>query len=903
MACPSENEILDFALGVLPPVQAESLHHHLDSCGSCQRLVGEAARVEGQAAPAPPPPPLARGATVDRYLILEQLGVGGMGVVYAAFDPQLDRKVALKLLRADLGAAPERRARLLGEAQALARLSNPHVVTVYEAKALGDQVFVAMELVEGVTLRQWLREARRPWREVLKTVLEAGEGLRAAHEAGVVHRDVKPDNVLLGKRGRVFVTDFGLARRVDAQVPPLPHVPVEGAAGPDGPESWSTVSGELLGTPAYMAPEQWDGGEVDARTDQFSFCITVYEALYGERPFPGGGTSALKEAVHKGELRAPRKEAKVPSHLRRVLARGLAVEPSQRYPNMAALLQALRRDPRAAWRKPLTLATAALLLAVGVAIGTARSEERLCRGSERHLADAWDAPRKAQVKAALLSSSSSAAAGAWVGVERALDTYASQWAAMHQDACEATRVRGEQSEAVLDLRMTCLQRRARDLQALTSLFVRRHGEEVERAVMAAYALPSLKECAETYALAAQVKPPKDPAIIERVEQVNARLSHVRALANSGQFNTARAEAEAVVALANALNHLPTRAEAYYQLALIRMRQGEAANAQAALLDALYAAEAGHHDRLAARARIDLVTVMGEFLAQHTLANAAIREAEAAVARVGSDPEMESALASTIGGAFLAQDRCEEALVQLRRALRLGDAAFTPDDPFRARILYVLGNTQRCVGDLDGALKSLQESLSLQQRVFGPAHPEVASSFNSLGNILFTRQKFAEALSYHRRALEVRERAFGNDNALVGSVLMNVGVDLIALKQSAEGRDYVQRTLDIYERAYGPESPRLVKPLSVLGHVEVDLGHPEQARVMLERALRLLKDRDDIETAMARFNLARALRSSQGDSRRARNLALQARHYYERRKDARRVELETIDLWLGSARTL
>ncbi len=902
MGCPSENEILDFAQGILPAKQAETLHQHLDSCSDCQRLVGEAARTDSHPT-SPEHAPLARGAAVDRYLILEQLGVGGMGVVYAAFDPQLDRKVALKLLRTDLRAASERRARLFGEAQALARLSNPHIVTVYEAKSVGDQVFVAMELVEGQTLRQWLREGRRAWREVLRTLLAAGDGLSAAHEAGVVHRDFKPDNVLLGKQGRVFVTDFGLARRADAQVPLPPPLEEGTPRSTSAHESWSTVSGELLGTPAYMAPEQWDGKEVDARSDQFSFCVTLHEALYGERPFAGGGTAALAEAVRKGDLRPPPKDARVPSRLRKVIARGLAVDPAARYPNMAALLSALRHDPRAAWRKPLTLATAALLLGLGVVIGTANSASALCKGSERHLANVWDAPRKAEVKQALLSSSSSAAAGAWSGVERALDTYASQWAALHQEACEATRVRGEQSEALLDLRMTCLQRRARDLQALTELFVRRKGEEVELAVQAAYSLPPLKECAETDALAAQVKLPKDPAVRERVEQVNARLSHVRALVSAGQFSSARAEAESVIAQASTVEHLPTRAEAFYQLGLICIRAGEAGNAQSALLDALYAAEAGHHDRLAARARIDLVQVLGELAGQHTQAIAAVREAEAALARLGKDADMESTLANTVGGLLIAQDRCEEALAQLRRALKLADVAYAPDDPARARVLNALGNAQRCMGDLDAASKTHQEALMLRTRAFGPEHPDVASSLNSVGNVLFTRQKFEEALPYYRRALAIRERSFGPDNAVVAASLLNMGVDLISLKKNAEGRDYVRRTLDIYERVFGMESPRLARPLSVLGHVEVDLGNPDAARDLLERALKLLNDRDDQETAMARFNLARALRGGGHDGPRARKLALEARHYFEKRKDARRVELETIDQWLGTSRAL
>ncbi|MGQ0505834.1 MAG: serine/threonine-protein kinase, partial [Myxococcaceae bacterium] len=494
MPCPPETAILDFAQGALSRAEAEALHGHLDSCETCQRLVGEAARTSQARPRQAAPPPLPRGSTVDRYLILEELGVGGMGVVYAAFDPQLDRKIALKLLRADLSANAERRIRLLGEAQALARVSNPHVVTVYEAKAIGDQVFVTMELIEGRTLGQWLRAEQRPWREVLDVFLKAGEGLRAAHEGGVVHRDFKPDNVLLGQEGRVFVTDFGLARRFDANV-----------AVDAGLVEGLTRSGEALGTPAYMAPEQWAGEETTAASDQFSFCVALHEGLYGERPFAGSRTTQLREAVARGELKPVRKDSHVPAWLRRVLLQGLAVSPSKRHPSMGALLQALRHDPLKVWRKPIAVFTAASLIAIGIVIGATRSTQPPCQGAEQRLAGIWDAERKQQVTNALRSSSSTAAEGAARGVERALNAYAAQWVTQHQDACEATRVRGDQSEAMLDLRMNCLAHRARDLQALTELFVRRRGEEVELAVQAAYSLPPLKECAETETLAAQVK--------------------------------------------------------------------------------------------------------------------------------------------------------------------------------------------------------------------------------------------------------------------------------------------------------------------------------------------------------------------------------------------------------------
>src|SRR4051794_3934114 len=254
----------------------------------------------GPQPPRQPGEPLPRGSAVGRYVVLERIGSGGMGVVYAAYDPELDRKVALKLLRPDrAGAAGEAAFRVPREAHAVTPLSDPHVVAVYDAGTFGDQVFVAMELMEGRTLRQWLGEGKRGWREIVDVFVAAGRGLAAAHAAGLVHRDFKPDNVLLGTDGRVKVADFGLARPVGV---------VEKEGSPSSPGSGSggllasplTEWGQVMGTPAYMAPEQLRGGAADARSDQFSFCVALWEALYGRKPFAGQGLRELLDAERRG---------------------------------------------------------------------------------------------------------------------------------------------------------------------------------------------------------------------------------------------------------------------------------------------------------------------------------------------------------------------------------------------------------------------------------------------------------------------------------------------------------------------------------------------------------------------------------------------------------------------------
>jgi serine/threonine protein kinase len=305
MGCPAGNTLTHLVEGSLPGVEKAALLEHLDECGACRFVVAALARdrsIDGVsptvAAPGTPATELARRVQVGRYVVVEKIGAGGMGVVYAAYDPLLDRKVAIKLLRLDwaAGALAEGRARLIREGQVMARLQSPNVITVLDVGSWGDRDFVAMELIDGCTLGQWLRQRPRTWQATLGALVEAGRGLDAAHTAGLVHRDFKPDNVLCSRAGRVLVTDFGLAR-LDGEGPAPVELPAGAAPAPLPATPVQTRSGALVGTPAYMAPEQLEGGPVDARSDQFSFCVTAFEALAGTRPFSGRSLPQLVEEM------------------------------------------------------------------------------------------------------------------------------------------------------------------------------------------------------------------------------------------------------------------------------------------------------------------------------------------------------------------------------------------------------------------------------------------------------------------------------------------------------------------------------------------------------------------------------------------------------------------------------
>jgi hypothetical protein len=371
--CLSENTFAELLEGRLAAEERAAAEQHLSRCEVCREVLAKTTQAyldetspptlrEGQSPSSAPAAgsqlafspegtsrfPLPRGAKLGRYVIIGGLGAGGMGVVYAAYDPELDRKIALKLLRPDV-ASPKKLADLrawqLREAKAMARLSHRNVISVYDVGAYGDQVFIAMEFVDGRTFGEWLREQPRSWRQVLGVLREAGEGLEAAHGAGLVHRDFKPENVLVGWDGRVRVTDFGLARFVATTGLGAAPERAEGRAALPGKEpAGLTKTGALVGTPSYMSPEQIAGAPVDLRSDIFSFCVTLYEGLYGERPYAAQSLTELQAALETGEISEPPRSGAAPVWLRRVLLRGLRTDPGERYPTMAALLQELRRD-------------------------------------------------------------------------------------------------------------------------------------------------------------------------------------------------------------------------------------------------------------------------------------------------------------------------------------------------------------------------------------------------------------------------------------------------------------------------------------------------------------------------------------------------------------------------------
>ncbi|HWB78887.1 MAG TPA: tetratricopeptide repeat protein [Nannocystaceae bacterium] len=827
---------------------------------------------------------LERGRTIGRYVVLYELGAGGMGVVYAAYDPELDRKIALKLLHAD-STSSRGRQRLLREAKAIAKLTHPNVVTVHDVGTYEGRVFVAMEYIDGVTLRQWLRERTRTWPEVLDVMCDAAGGLAAAHAAELIHRDFKPDNVLVDRGGRVVVLDFGLARRAQShddsgvqsqsrsgersrdssERTGLSNSDEKRRASRDDDKRRSeerprpsksdprdkldeipasgdfdvelTRTGALLGTPAYMAPEQHLGTPVDARTDQFAFCVVLWEALYGMRPFKGESATQAAVSVVKGVLEEPPKGAGVPNWLRRVMHRGLSVEAAARFPDMHALLRALRRDQARKVRRGLALATGVVGVGVGavLAFAAASRDRELCEGTAERLVGVWDDDVRARVRKSFDRASVPYATTAFSGVEQALDEYTGAWAKQHHEACEATHVHHDQSQEMLDLRMSCLRARLGDVGALVAELETADAAVIEHAVEAAESLGRLEACSDTHALAARVRPPEDARTRDLVDRLRTTLADAKAKESMGRYDAALGLAEEVAQRASGLGYPPVLAEAKLRLGSVLERKGDFAAAERELLEAIWHAEASHHESVAADAWVRLVWVSGVERGDTKTGELWINFADAAVQRLGSNELLRATLIHNEGGVRYAQARYDEAFDRYREALELQQRLLGPDDPQVAMTYNHMGNVKIMQNDLATAREYVLRSYDVRRRVLGERHPKVAASINNLAVIAGIQNDHDDALEQVERALAI----VGDSGGAEEIVSLTAGSQS-ALKLNASERAvrYLDRLLELRERAV-PLQPLLVaNTLEMLAEARQQQARIDEAIALLERAVKL-----------------------------------------------------------------
>ena len=791
---------------------------------------------------------------IGRYTLLDRLGQGGMGVVYAAYDPELDRRVAIKLLPASPGQAE---ARLLREAQAMARVVHANVVSVIEVGQHRGQTFVVMEYVRGISLERW-PERRPDWRATLRVYIEAGRGLAAAHRAGVIHRDFKPHNVMLveggSDDGRVKVLDFGLARASLQDPAHTPSAPLR-----DLPPSL-TQPGAVMGTPAYMAPEQFLAAHVDERSDQFSFCVALHEALVGALPFAGTTSHELMLAVCAGRLRPLPANLTAPPRLLAIVARGLSITPAARWPTMDTLLAALERvlHPRRLGPRTLALGlSAALLLGFGAAALTL-APSPVCADLEHRLDKVWDPDRRAAVRAALLATGKPYAAAIAHQVDLGLARHADTWLAAARSNCRATRVDGDQSEAMLDLRSACLERRRAGLTAVIDILIA--GEhQPARALNLVEGLEPIEACNDLDNLAASTPLPTSRAARARLAALERSLARVRALRTGGRTAEGLDLARRCIDEARALDDTPTLAESQLFVSRLEADLGHTDDAATTLDAAAKSAAAARRDDL-------LVEIWLAELWQRSLrgitqdsADTLIRAATLALTRAADPPRLTALYHSVVA-------HTHQRLGANDRALSHYDAALALIEQHQLGALLALTTRQnratllRSLGDAR-AETTLRELLADIETTLTPQHPLAAAALTELGQLAQDQGQLAGALDLFTRVGAIRAAELDPDHPSTLHTLASRAMLLKELGEFDEAATALTYVLTRRRLRHGDRDTRVSETLANLGIVLQQQGALTEAEAALTEALAIDRDLqgDNHPTvAIDRLNLASAL---------------------------------------------
>ena len=883
-----------------------------------------------------------RGSRIGNYTIKDVIGWGGMGVVYAAYDSQLGRHVAIKVLRRDDSSQDGGMgSRLLREAQSMARLSHPNVITVYEVGTVGGEIFVSMELAEGTTLGEWLMQPRR-WQEIVGAFIEAGRGLEAAHRAQLIHRDFKPDNVIVSLEGRVRVTDFGLARATEER---QPEVNWDTPTSPRAKRFDLTTTGEILGTPLYMAPEQHGLGQVDARSDQFSFAVALYEALHGSHPFASSSLPELIRRVTTGDRHPPPSWVKLPRPLRAALDRAMSPSPASRFPSMRELLAELEavRAPRG---RRLGLAAAIGGVAAFAAAagglwvshdrgGAGADEDRSCAEAGDTIAEVWPA-RRAEVEKAFGAVQANGVKEALTAVVRALDDYATDWREMAVSSCVHTQS-GLQSPAVNDRRVACLVDRQREMTDLVNVLASADAQMVEHAIDSVHALGSVGQCLDMDREAPLPADPDQRAVIERMRGL---ISLATANAFVGRPKAARDLLEEASRELPVAEYKPVEAELRLAWGRLEMLVGDYPAAREQLMQATSVAEVVGYDLASARARIDLVYVLGYELQDSATAKIYEGLARSSLQRAGGDRELEATLHRNAGMAsFIARD-LKGAQQSLLKALAVREKAYGARSGEAAEVWRDLAATLRELGQLNAAQDGAQKAVDIVSEVYGTKHRAYGLSLTELGNVLTARgQALAadgdeagaqeqyglarkvyrqtlelgyevlgrkhpliaigmvnvgnvellsgntkKAIELYRDAAELESEVLGEDHPQVAQTLMNLGTAYQFGKQLSPAERAFDRALSIRLKHLREEDERVVESQGSLGLIILARGHFLDALEHLEKAVKGAEASKKIDPARLgeiRFGLAQALWKTGRDAVRAQREAETAVEELER----------------------
>lgn len=761
---------------------------------------------------------------VGRFVVIARIGQGTGGTVFSAYDPELDRKVALKLLAP--GVTDQR---WNGEARALARLNHPNVVTLYEVGDYEGRAFLALELVEGQSLAEWLDEEPRRPSEVLPIIIAAARGVHAAHEAGLVHGDIKPSNILLGKDGTVRVADFGLSSASSSS----------GAITADGVDAFVTRSSvRFKGTPAYMAPEQLRGSGATSSSDQFALCTTLYEALFGHRPFADPvEVESLAAAIERGTLVFP-SSPRLGARQRAALRRGLAPDPASRHPSIARLIEALRPRSKRRWTTAAGIALASVpVMWLAVQDDQGVVNERLCRGPS-HFEGIWDESVREELRATMKGGDFAHPERAFAMVAGDIDRFVEQWEREHHRACADTRVRFEQSPEAMELRMQCLglaKRRLAGVLDVLSSSSEARSLEVYQGIIGA--LPKVKVCGDVPSLRRESEALllMHPDARAMYESSLLELSRALALHASEDFEEARAALARARQASEVLDHPPLRAELLVVEGYIALETAEDLDEAERLLGSALELALQEGQTFHALAASDDLHVL--YLHQERLAEARwMARIAASLARQLDAPDALAVAHGALAGVESRADRLPEAIANYRQALTFFQAAGETDDA--AATLANLALLLERGGHYDDAKQTYARAEEELIEVYGPEHLLVAQLLANEGVFLLELSEYEESLRVSEESLRIRELRLGDDHVYVAMSAMNIAQAQFELGRLEQARDNFERAVAIFERHVGPSHPWIARSLSAYASLELTTGNLERAETMLRRALEM-----------------------------------------------------------------
>ncbi len=882
MACLDDDTLLALGAGQLSGPALEDAERHVDGCVSCRRAL--AMGLQSSTGEPLRQPVLSVGNTIGRYVVLERVGAGAMGQVFAAWDPQLDRKVALKLLKS-AASSDEHQARLLREAQTLARLSHPNVVTVFDVGRWEGQRFMALEFVDGGSVRDWLKAQSRGAADVVSVFLQAGRGLAAAHQAGVVHRDFKPDNVLVRADGRAQVTDFGLASESAGRV-------VDGPVLEHGVSL--TGTGALLGTPAYMAPAQLDGEPATAASDQFGFCVALFEALTGQRPWSGSTVEALRRAMRDGPSPSFPSSSDVPSPVRRVVLRGLAVQEVARWPSMVALLDALEAGGavRRSSRVLIGVVVLGLLVAASVVLSSRSRLPQACALGQARLSTVWGEPRRAQVSEAFKATGLSWAPNAAAAVTVALDDRMSAWKQQHLEACLASDTARVDAE-VWRSRLGCLEERVAELDAVIGVLQSGGAPAVNKAVRIVDRLPAANACLKTDTL--ERVPLDEPSRVtfRDARQLGARIG---ALYEAGAFEEAERRSNPGDAGVPPI----VQSVVHYERGRVLHKLGRLDEAKATLKASALASTGLRDDELAGAAWSELAFLVG-FLQVKPEEGLTYVDLARAHLPAMKTTQLEESVEGSIGNIETRRGRLEEAEARFERVVALVEARTGAGSFFTARALLNLGNAKLRRGRIAEAVPLIERAKANFERTLGAQHPDTFQALNSLGVALGEAGRLEESVAVFERVVEGYLATLGPTHPNVGTAWFNVADAHLRLGHFDKALPPFEHALEVWTKGLGAQSAQRAGALVGIAKSARGLHDEVRALQALTEALSLCDgaECDPGDEAEAAWQLAVARRDAKRPWTEVEAAAQRARKTWLKLGDAGKGDVEKVDQFLGS----